>query len=80
MAQAALGVQLLDELFEGQILVGVGAQGDVADAGQQGAERGVVGQGGAQGEVLTKKPMRRLELARGCGRRWGSPRRYRPGR
>jgi len=54
----ALRVELLDELLEGQILVGEHAEGALADTGEELAESGITREVGAEGRVLTKKPMR----------------------
>src|SRR5262245_61230714 len=50
VGEAALGAELLDEFFEGEVLVGVGAEGDLADAGEEGAEGGIAGEVGAEHE------------------------------
>ena len=67
-AEVAFGLQLLDELFEGEVLVGVGAEGDVVDAGEQLAEGGVAGEVGAQDERVDEEADQRLELGAGAVR------------
>jgi hypothetical protein len=48
MAQAALDVQRFHQAFEGQVLMGLGAQGMLLDGMQQLADAGLPGQFGAQ--------------------------------
>ena len=59
VTELAQGLELLDELVEGEVLVGVGADGDVADASQEvDGNEGCRARLQRSGRVLTKKPMR----------------------
>ena len=55
---SALGLQLLDQLLERQVLVGVGAERDLAHPAEQLAEGRVARQSSVRStRVLTKKPI-----------------------
>ena len=61
-AEVALGLEFLDELLEGQVLVGIGAEGGLAHAAQQLAEGGVAAEPSAQGEGVGEEADETLEL------------------
>ncbi len=61
-AEIALGLQLLDELLEGQILMRVRAQGTAAHAAQQFAERGIAGDIGADSQRIDEEADEWLDL------------------
>ena len=73
----ARGLELLHQLLEGDLLVGVGAQRGVAHARQQLAEGRVVARRVRSTSVLTKRPISPSSSAR-RGRRWASRREIRP--
>ena len=52
----AFGVDEVDESFEGQVLVGVGAEVGFPHPGQEFAEGGVTGEVGAQDEGVDEQP------------------------
>ena len=74
-AEIALGLELLHQLLEGHVLVGVGPQRHLAHA--RAAARGTSASPETarvrSTSVLTKKPMS-ASAPRGCGRRWASQR------
>ena len=75
-AGVAVGLQLLHQPLEGQVLVGVGAEAVARGCG--GAARGRRGRRARsprRTSVLTKKPISPSSLGAGCGRRWASRRR-----
>ena len=64
-------MELLDELLEGDVLVGIGAEGDVADASEGLAEGGVAAEVGAQSEGVDEEADEVLDfeaVAAGDGR------------
>ena len=62
LAEGPLGLQLLDELLERHVRVGVGAQASLAHSSQKHPEGRVVGQVGAKGQRVDEQPDERLEL------------------
>ena len=68
VAEAALGLQLLDELLERQVLMGVGFQGDLAHAPEELAEAGLAGEARAQDEGVDEKPDEAFGLQAGAAR------------
>ncbi len=69
-----LGVQRLDELLEGQVLVGVGGQVRLADAADQLLEGGVAGGVGAQDEGVDEEADEVVEGVVGAARDRGAER------
>ncbi len=55
--RSRVGLQLVDQPLEGQILVGVGLERGLSDPGEQLVEARVAGEVDAQASVLTKKPI-----------------------
>ena len=55
MGEAALRLERLDQLLEGQVLVAVGGEGHLAETGHQGARRGVARQAGAESEGVDEE-------------------------
>ena len=72
-AQVALGLELLDQLLEGQVLVGVGAERGLAHAAQQLAEGGVAVEAGAQHERVDEEADEALQSPRGVRPAMGEP-------
>ena len=62
MAQRALGLQLLDQLLEWDILVGVGLQRALSDPRQQIAKHRIPGQVRAQRQRVDEEADQRLDL------------------
>lgn len=60
--QVPLGRQLLDQAFEGDVLVGVGVERGRADPAQQGTRALAVRQPGAEGERVHEQADQRLDL------------------
>jgi hypothetical protein len=63
VAQAALGLELLDQLLEGQVLMRVGAEADLARAPEHLLKRRVAGRARAQDERVDEEADERLGLA-----------------
>ena len=61
-AQVARGSELLDELLEGQVLVGVGSEGRVAHPREQLAKGRIARQVGAQHQRVDEEPDQALQL------------------
>ena len=70
--EVALRLQLLDQLLERQVLVGVGVERRLAHPRQQLAEGRVAGEVGAQDQGVDEEADQPLDLARGCGWRSAS--------
>ena len=62
VARVALGLQLLDQLLEGHVLVGEGSERHVPDAAKQLPEGGVARQVCAQDESVDEEADERLQL------------------
>jgi hypothetical protein len=66
IAQVALGLELVDELLEGQVLVGLGVEGHVAHPPQEFAEGEVAGGAAAQGQDVDEAADQRLGFGAGA--------------
>ena len=65
-AEVPLGLELLDELLEGEVLVGVGLQRRLAHAPEKAAHAGVPRQVGAEDEGVDEEADERLDLGAGA--------------
>ena len=78
---SALGPQLLHQALEGEILVGVGVQGERSRTrASSSANAGSPASVGAQHQAVDEEADEGARSRGGCGRRWGCPRPGRPGR
>ena len=71
--EVALRMQLRDELLEGQVLVGVGAEARLAHPREQLPEGRVARELGAQHQRVDEEADQPLGLGAACGPRWGCP-------